>query len=45
MINNYRIPGGIVDTSIVYDWYKKDFQINYNAYKVSNGSLIIKYKL
>ena len=45
IINNYRIPGGFVDTLIVYDWYKKDFQINYNAYKVSNGSLILKYKL
>lgn len=45
IINNYKIPGGIVDTTILYDWYKKDFPINFNSYKVSSGSLIINYKL
>jgi hypothetical protein len=45
IINNILIPGGIVDTTIKYDWYIKDFQINFKAYNVSKGSLIIKYKL
>lgn len=45
IINNILIPGGIVDTTIKYDWYIKDFPINFKAYNVSTGSFIIKYKL
>lgn len=45
IINNIFIPGGIIDTTINLDWYYKDFQIKYKAYKVSKGYLTIKCRL
>ena len=45
IINNIQLPGGILDTIIKFDCYTKDFQINFQSYKVSKGSIIIKYRL
>lgn len=45
MINNKLVPGGLVDTTLHYEWYDKDFTIKYNSYKASKGKLRVKFKL
>lgn len=44
-VNNFLIPGGIVDTTLIYDWYVDSFFIKYKPYKFNSGKLKIKYKL
>ena len=45
IINDFIIPGGIVDTTLIYDWYVDSFSLKYKAYKLNKGALKIKYKL
>ncbi len=44
-IYNFILPGGSVDTKLKFDWYYKDFQLEYRSYKATKGSLTIKYNL
>lgn len=44
-LNQLVLPGGNIDTTLMYDWYVDSFRINFKSYKTNKGELKIKYKL
>jgi PBP1b-binding outer membrane lipoprotein LpoB len=44
IINNIKLPGGNLDTTLKMDWYKDTIIINFKKFKASKGDLILKCK-
>ena len=45
VMNNIKIPGGIVDTLIDTDFYNREYLFKYNSYKAKKGKLVISIEI